>query len=418
MSARTTYLFRQNRLNPDLLTRSERGMLRELEELFVDVESMDMTRVMPLNRNVREALANKNLHKAEHRSGIAAVETMIDDYINKYNLPYRVSRAYDMLKKIIVDASNENELDRNLQLSKEEFEQLSSAIAQLKAQEDKGFATQGFIDGLKNKEIGLSDKAVAQFNKGETKVRMQVNDFGRRFSGKSEPHRAEQMLSDLQRDVQYAFNNMMIEYERIASEESEQVRLNLEQEFQRYIVNQFSALANEQLKLPALANLSQRIQNLGGKMFESSLQSHETKEKVREEKKRVERKEKVGWFSTWKVWTWGDEYTVDDEEIIEHREQYVLLDEIWQARQSTIYEYIDSFTRNIKEKVKQDSENLTEQGVRFMENVFKPEFDRILNELEQKVGNQHLLKEQIAIAETNLEKIQSFKEKLNQILAV
>lgn len=107
VSAKLALLLRQSMLNRDLLTRKERSQLRGWEELFTEEESMDMVKHMPLNRSVQTALMQQKLTTALYRSGIPAIEAMIDDYINKYNVPHRVTRAYQALNTIIEKSSNE-----------------------------------------------------------------------------------------------------------------------------------------------------------------------------------------------------------------------------------------------------------------------------------------------------------------------
>ena len=116
VSARLALLLRQSILNRDLLTRSERNQLGALEELFAEEESMDMVKHMPLNRSVQTALIQQKLTTALYRSGIPAIEAMIDDYINKYNVPHRVTRAYQALNTIIEKSSNEADLKRQLDM--------------------------------------------------------------------------------------------------------------------------------------------------------------------------------------------------------------------------------------------------------------------------------------------------------------
>ncbi len=118
-------------MNPDSLSRSERNALRSMEELFNEEPTMDMLQYMNLTKTVKEKLENGKYSLVERRSGLPAVEKVIDTYIEKYNLPERVFRAYRALDNVIRECSNEAELVKSLDISEKESVELQKQIQQI-----------------------------------------------------------------------------------------------------------------------------------------------------------------------------------------------------------------------------------------------------------------------------------------------
>ena len=97
VSANLARLLRKREEKPDEVTRKERGDLAGMEDLFTEEPSMDLVQYMSLTSSVRRKLKAKRLPTVLERSGVPAIEVMIDEYIDKYHIPYRINQAYQAI---------------------------------------------------------------------------------------------------------------------------------------------------------------------------------------------------------------------------------------------------------------------------------------------------------------------------------
>ena len=97
VSANLARLLRKREEKPDELTRKERGDLMALEDLFTEEPPMDLVQYMSLTSSAHRKLNTKRLPKLLERSGVPAIEVMIDEYIDKYHIPYRINQAYQAI---------------------------------------------------------------------------------------------------------------------------------------------------------------------------------------------------------------------------------------------------------------------------------------------------------------------------------
>ena len=82
ISAHLAYLFRKKNDTGLYLTRSERAALNGYEELFLEEDSMDLVQYMPLTSKVIEKLNTLQLPEVLKRSGIPAIECILNDLID------------------------------------------------------------------------------------------------------------------------------------------------------------------------------------------------------------------------------------------------------------------------------------------------------------------------------------------------
>ena len=97
VSANLTRLIRKP---SDQHTRAERGNYKAMADLFSEEASMGLLQYMPLSQRVQRALKNKGYSDLLLKSGLPAVETLIDEYIDQHGLPERIKRVYDDLQKL------------------------------------------------------------------------------------------------------------------------------------------------------------------------------------------------------------------------------------------------------------------------------------------------------------------------------
>ena len=411
VSARLALLLRQSILNRDLLTRSERNQLGALEELFAEEESMDMVKHMPLNRSVQTALMQQKLTTALYRSGIPAIEAMIDDYINKYNVPHRVTRAYQALNTIIEKSSNEADLKRQLDMDEKALLDLRVEINKLYEQRDKGFGADAYLAKLKKEKRGLSDTQIAILEKAQNKIRAMLkdleNDFDRR--GNVSKIDAERILSNVNREVVSEYNCLIVDLDKGMRAAQQEIIADLNQDYQKYVQALFAEVDN--LSLPILDNFKSQISGLNGNVFHLSSNDVET----------VSRRVKDGghYESTSKWWnqfTWGDKKWVDHYKT--EYEEKVHLGKYWYEHSADVRSMFETNINAARKQMEKDGNILLKNFINFMTSQFEPKFNKLINDLQDKLDNRQTREIAIQEGRAQLQRIQLVKDELAELLNI
>lgn len=411
VSAKLALLLRQSMLNRDLLTRKERSQLRGWEELFTEEESMDMVKHMPLNRSVQTALMQQKLTTALYRSGIPAIEAMIDDYINKYNVPHRVTRAYQALNTIIEKSSNEADLKRQLDMDEKALLDVRVEINKLYEQRDKGFGADAYLAKLKKEKRGLSDTQIAILEKAQNKIRAMLkdleNDFDRR--GNVSKIDAERILSNVNREVVSEYNCLIVDLDKGMQAAQQEIIADLNQDYQKYVQTLFAEVDN--LNLPILDNFKNQISGLSGNVFHLSSNDVET----------VSRRVKDGghYESTSKWWnpfTWGDKKWVDHYKT--EYEEKVHLGKYWYEHSADVRSMFETNINAARKQMEKDGNILLKNFINFMTSQFEPKFNKLINDLQDKLDNRQTREIAIQEGRAQLQKIQLVKDELAELLNI
>ncbi|WP_422491606.1 dynamin family protein [Endozoicomonas sp. ALE010] len=210
VSARMAYLLRKQ----GELTRTERGDKRNIEELLLEEPTMAFPQYMPLSPKVAAAMEDKSTSQALRNSGLPAIEAVIDEYINKYSFPMRLNRAHQALTSAIEQGMQEAELIRQLETDEKELHQLLVEIESLKERRDRGFNTQAYKERIKHEGHDLPPEIQSQLNEMEGRILGNIRELGDDFVGETTARNAEKRLEIASRDIEFAFNKTINEYEQ------------------------------------------------------------------------------------------------------------------------------------------------------------------------------------------------------------
>ncbi len=435
VSANLTRLYRKRTEMPDHLTRKERGDLTAMEDLFTEEPTMDLVKYMPLTSSVRRNLKEKNLPLVLERSGLPAIESMIDEYIDKYNLPNRVNRAYQALNAAIAVSSNENETLVELN---EHLSEMESIEAQLKSlASNKNHFTKAKVNMekvIKDKKSLYPRNAISKIDTEEGAIRQKIYRFQDDFvgsGGQITPTQAERKIRMLTENINFESSRLINNLENVILEAQGITQEKLANLFNSYVKDLFEGL--DGIPLPVLDGLKAQVSNIAT-MTGLGLDSDEIEEKIEKERvktgtKQESYREKVGTRSTstfWKPWTWGDKEdvyetryrTVDVYDDVEKRIKYVDADVLWENREFEISHYFNELTKAAAAKVETDTEAYANSFKEFMEKEFEVKFKEIISDLQAKTADKEKIKVLAAQAKDKLERIQNFKHKLNEVLAL
>lgn len=430
VSANLTRLYRKRTEMPDHLTRKERGDLTAMEDLFTEESTMDLVKYMPLTSSVRRNLKEKNLPLVLERSGLPAIESMIDEYIDKYNLPNRVNRAYQALNAAIAVSSNENETLVELNEHLSEMESIEAQLKSLASNKNN------FAKAKVNMEKVIKDKkslyprnAISKIDTEEGAIRQKVNNFQKDFIGSEErisPRQADRKIRMLTEDVQFESSRLINSLENVILDAQNITQEKLGKLFYDYVKDLFNDI---DIPLPVLNSLKEQVRDIAT-MTNLGLGEDEIEEDVRYEKNKVGTRTEYYTVqverSRWNPKRWfGNKYDteersreVDVYETKEIREEYVDVDELWNNRVFDITHHFNELVNTARNKVISDTEDYANSFKEFMEKEFEVKFKEIISDLQAKTADKEKIKVLAVQAKEKLERIQNFKHKLNEVLAL
>lgn len=435
VSANLTRLLRKQAINPDSLTRKERGDLNGMIDLFSEEPSMDFIQYMTLTSSARRNLKEKKLPMVLERSGLPAIESMIDEYIDKYNLPNRVKRAYDALSEAIRISSNEAQLVADLKDYAENAKVIEGQLAQLKDSKKVSAKAKTKMEAVINDKKSLyAPEIIRKVDEIEGAVRGMLNHFQDNFvgnGGELTKKSAERKLKTLTQDINFESGRVINNLEAIVIESQEITRTKLTQVFDQYVKELFADL--DGVQLPILEGLRNQVSDIasltGLGLDEDEISVRERTEKVwvGTKTKRVRTGSKtVKDSSWWNPFSWGrtkevDVYEDREVDVYENqikREEFVDADELWENREADISEYFNTLTKSARQKIQDDVQKYAHSFTEFMENEFNVKLAQIVDDLNAKLKDKDQIEAQIKKAKNTLAEINNFKEKLDKVLAL
>lgn len=434
VSANLTRLLRKRAETPDLLTRKERGDLAAMEDLFNEEPTMDLVQYMPLTSSARRNLEAKALPAVLARSGLPAIESMIDEYIDKYNLPNRVNRAYQALSEAIRISSDENNLAIELEKHSKDAEAIEMQLKKLVANKDHFAKAQAKMDTvIKDKKSLYPSKAISKIDEAEGEIRQKIFRFQDEFIGSGDeltPKQAERKIKMLTENINFESSRLINSLENVILEAQEITQDKLGKVFNDYVKDLFEGL--DGIPLPVLDSLKTQVGNIAT-ITGLGLDSGEIQERVTTERVKTGttwKSVKVGTreVSTSKWWnpfSWGaktvnfyEDREVDVYEDVEKRTEYVDADALWENREFEISHYFNQLTQAAAQKEQDDTEAYALAFKNFMEKEFDVKFKAIIADLQAKTADKAQIEKLATEAKEKLARINVFKAELDEVLAL
>lgn len=402
VSANLTRLIRKP---GDRQTRSERGQYKAMADLFTEEPSMNMLQYMPVTSMVHRALDGKGYSDLMLSSGLPAVETMIDEYIDKYNLPHRLKRVHDAMTQAITVGLHEARLIEQLDQDQRTLNQLNAEISELEQRQEKGFDTAAYKNRLEQEGKLLPRETEEQLLTLQAAIEPVLRELATQFHDKEVSlDFARRRLSEAESTLSFQYKKVINAYESLFHSSQEMIRDDLYKEYQRYVAALFEGTA--QLDLPILEGLKQAVSNIS---FNLSMRQHEIKTK-----QVVTGTKEVGDSRWWNPFSWRRTKTVKEY----GSEDYVDLDAMWRERVTLIETQFNDLVVKARERIEEGKDTLIAEYVEFLNHEFNRKFQEIMASLKEKTVDKQAREKAMAEAKKEYAWIENFKSKLDSTLAV
>lgn len=403
VSAQLTYLLRKH---PDSLTRKERGDLNGMTDLFLEESTMNFPEYMPLTSRVRRSLEERGLTNVLKRSGLPAVEVMIDEYIDKYNVPTRLNRAYAALRRAIELGMKETQLAEQLKKDEKVLMMINDEINLLQERHKKGLDTEAYKEQIHREGKGLppfvADKFTHEDNKFRSLIKALTNDISP--LGEVDINRAKIELENAERKLTFASNDVIGNLEVAFSDAQQHIKDELQKEYLNFIAEIFDGART--LALPMLQGLKESMQDMS-----LNLSLNERNVKTKEERYNGREVSDSSWYNPF---SWGRTRIVYDYRTVE----YVDMNETWKEKRTIIESEFNDFRASALKKVESDKDKLVESYLAFIEREFNEKFDALIGTMQEQLNNKAVREQTIAEAREQQRWIIDFKAKLDNTLAI
>ncbi|KAF0811001.1 hypothetical protein A167_00033 [Alcanivorax sp. S71-1-4] len=388
-------------------TRSERSSLGGMASLFEEEPCMNMMEYMPVTSKVKRSLAEKAMQPLELASGLPAVEAMIDEYIEKYNFPHRVQRAYDAIQGAIQRAINEARVVEELNKSKAELDKIKGYICTLKEKKKKASSSAEYKEKILKEGVGIPEEGIEKTEAVMKSVKSGISGILRDIQAgdtRVSPKMAQQIMKRAEKDVNFLLDKALNEYESLFEWVQENLRDSLNAEYQKHVASIFGT--DELPDIPVLEGVKNM---LSGFSFDFSISRDEhDQDSIRVGTKTVSAGK---WY---KPWSWGSTREVD---VYEDRD-YVDVEQAWKKRVSYIDAYSGELRGSVRKRLLEIGRELGGYFSAFISDVFEKEFGKLLSDLEGQINNQKELERAVQEAELLMAWVNGFRQKLDRALMV
>ena len=389
----------------DTHTAKERSRYKGMADFFTEEASMNLLQYMPVTSRVKQALHAKRLSPLLQSSGLPAVETMIDEYIDKYNFPHRLKRAYDAMTKAIEVGLNEAELIEQLQVDERALRHTNEEIEALTQRQQKGFDTAAYKDKVTREGKALPEATEIELKELERSIdqflKKQALAFGH---GQTTVSAAKAKIEELEQQFQFLHKKLINAYENVFVSSQNAIRQDLEHEYKRYILDLFKG--TEHLHLPILEGIKKTVGDIS---FNLGVKGKEIKQ----------RDVVIGSYevsdSTWyNPFSWGSTRTVKQYAT----EDYVNLGDLWKERATVVETQLSILVDSARDHIETGKNRLIDQFLAFMNQEFDTRFNELMTSLQEKMQDKHAREHAIEQAKQLHAWISAFKAKLDNTLAV
>lgn len=398
-------LARQLRLPEETLTRADRGDKKKNIDLFDEEPSMDLVQYMPISERTKRAMLERNADTPILlKSGLPAVEQVIDEYIDKYNLPFRLKRAYDAIKLAINNSLNETDLIKKLDQDEKVLASINADIQEIEKRRQKGFDTTAYKSKIAREGKRLPKHIENTLNTLRHNSGHAFRKIKAVIIKEASPYEAEQQIKQAEESLQFIYNQFINECENVFLSSQSHIRKELGEEYQKYVSDIFESCAD--LDLPILEGIKESVSAIS---FDFGLNDADIQEKE------VVVGTKTVSASTWyNPFSWGSTKEVQ----ILKTEKFVDLEAVWNKQAVAHQAKFNGLFKDAEKRIEQGKNTLVDQYIAFLDNEFNQKFNELLQSLEEKTSNKEAREQAIKDAKALSSWIAEFKQELEKTLAI
>lgn len=358
-------------------TRREKSGFAGLIEMFNE-DDFNVLKHVDVSPSVKDAVSDM-LEKAKLENdaetiasinaGIPVLECVIDEYLHKYALPFKIHRTYTEIQDHLSSIRNHQQSIQDILIADEkQIEEIQTKIKSIQEKISHGDLAKSFRKEVLSKPIELdqdTSPAIASIqNKTERKLTQIGNKFNSEGISRKEAHtlieEATQEYADFRSEVLAHLENV-----REKSLETDLVRFL--DDYKKYISELFG-LEDGDISVPALESL--RMTAMTMPSIEKLI------EEASYRKKDIVAKRTVSTSVWYKPWTWGDEKTVN----VYRENEYVKLRDVWRDLQKTMAEDVSGMISDVQDDIKNHGKQMRSAFFNEADKILEKNISKLLEE--------------------------------------
>ena len=398
--SRFALALKNQQLSSELLDEDDEDEIIELGSK-ISREGRDLNQYMSLSEKVKNRLMEKQLAQELYRTGIPAVELVIDEYISKYHVIYRIERIQEVITKLLRRAYNSDAYKVALENITGQEEQLKNAIQYLKDSEEKGESTQNYINSLDVEDI-IPMNIINSFRDESLELGHKFEEWDKKFNiDKPSEREANSKLNEMSKDIRRTYEEIVLNLTNgIERAQSEMIE-TLKKGYQEYISKFFDEVPNLDLKVI--------------KGFENHLKDFYVQLVIAPQYIKTERQQKIceesGFFAAVKRF-----FNMGGYEKITESRNFVDMKSLWKDQQIELQKEMLKIIPEAVDSVKEYAQKIMDTYIRQLNHIFKPELERLTQELLDLAQDNEKREAEIKRAKSNIDAIEKYQARLNAII--
>ncbi|TPH23578.1 hypothetical protein EUX52_00795 [Haemophilus haemolyticus] len=392
---------KNQQLNPALLSEDTQDDIDGLSKKINRKDERDLNQYMPLSEKVKNRLTEKQLAPELYRTGIPAVELVIDEYISKYHIIYRIERIQEVITDLLRRAYNSDAYKVALKDIDGQEEQLKNAIQYLKDSEEKGESTQNYINSLNVEDI-IPMNIINSFNDEFLELEHKFEEWNKKFNiDKPSEREANSKLSEVSKDIGRTCEKIVLNLTNgIELAQNEMIK-TLQKGYQEYISKCFHEVPNLDLNVI--------------KGFENHLKDFDMQLVITPQYIKTERQQKTrevsGFFGAVKRF-----FNMGGYEKITESRNFVDIKSLWKDQQIELRAQIQQIIPDAVDSVRIYAQEIMETYITQLDRIFKPQLERLTQELLELAQDNKKREAEIKRAKSNIDEIEKYQARLEAII--
>ena len=413
-SAELAKVIRMSRVGQSL-TSAQKRTLRDYD-FFIDEEQLHLSEQAVLShankRRVQDMLAetranNDGEGEALIHTGVPAIELAIDEYLKKYAYTAKVKTAVDTFRKKVEEKDMHAKMMASISNNEAERQRINNQLADLKKMLEEGAAAEKFRQKIR--DLDMTKEANARISKLRKKVSSQLV-YNHSAGDKITTLRAQQMMMKLDNQIRSLQSDIKTELEAIIEDTIINNAQTVMKEYQTHMHNLINGGGVQSSSYEGNANLNFLAEDLPDAQEIIDMYKYDEKYDTGETEW-VENTNKK-WY---KPWTWFQEsghykHIYAEREMVDY---------------ATVYDdFVQPVIANFNENIDGAKQVASDEADKFRK-YFLGEIDKLEKKLKEKVAeNEKLTRDQDSIIKqikeqkANMEWLEQFMVKLEQILAI
>jgi hypothetical protein len=416
VSAQLAKLIRKSQAGCNLTTKeknflSTRGNFISTKDLhFSDYVSLSPSCKKKQEEILRNAeTANDEDTQALVYSGIVALELAMDEYLEKYAFPAKISDAVRVFKSIADRLDLKNKEEKSLAENEDARKKVEANLKDLRGKIENGSEAWNLKEKFYHDISIMMNKLEAGFKKCETTINKQIDEEREHYSGDDiSPAQAKNIISKTQENMQLQYKILASDLNRLFEKELKEQAQNYLAKYKQYISD---LIKTEDYTLSATLNLiNVAIPDSVDDLLSRFLGTKTVTETVR----RSAGNPAKAW---WKFWTWLDEKYREWDEKVQHEEKIVKMESVFEGSIEPQFQQFFSMINGAKKIAHDNAKGLHDFFANEIKRLNQVMIETVQKE-EESLKSQDSIKQKIKENKAKIDWLSQFIKELEKVLEV